>query len=243
MNRLARVLILMLAAPLYAQDVIVFPFLQPNTPQAGAYGSMWLTRLTVFNDTGVARLVGLDCAGICGARVTVAPGETRTLSFGGSGFRLTGDQANLQYRLRAFDVSRLASSLGVEIPVMRSVDFADSVQLLDLATSPGYRTSLRIYSFRGVPVGRETVTVRISIFDEDGSLWREELMDLLPFSPTPYLELHSIERDLLAGAPATVRVEVASAMEPDDFGGFPIYAFATTTNNESQEVTLTTPAR
>lgn len=210
----------------------------------GANGSRWRSEATISNprpwfveNTNTLSPVRPCITYPCGERL--APGELATYGDGyPRGFVLQTprpEAPDLAFALRVRDVSRHAEGLGTQIPVVREKDFTHGtgVTLIDVPVDPRYRVKLRVYmieplaveNLSGLMTLRNTVTrattfTRGFVFESGG---RNE----------PYYA----ELDLPAGA-ANERVNVYLTLPLDATA----WAFATVTNNATQQVTIVTPS-
>lgn len=140
---------------------------------------------------------------------------------------------------RVRDLSRALHTWGTEIPVVRESEVGQTpITLIDLPVSDRFRTMIRMYDFDSV-AGEFTVTV----------LPLGEDTPLTEFA-VPVTELRTaggarqgIGVAVIAGlpipapAPDRIRLMIRTA-EPTRF-----WAFASITNNETQHVTIVSPAR
>ena len=209
----------------------------------GANGSRWRSEATLSNPrpwyVEKANTLSplLPCLVYpCGERL--APGEI--VSYGDGyprGFVLQAprpEAPDLAFSLRIRDVSRQAEGLGTQIPVVREKDFTHGtgVTLVDVPVDPRYRVKLRVYMIDPLPAFpqngllrlRNTVT-RATTFTRSFEL-----------QPGGRNEPYYAEIDLPAGA-ANERVNVHLTMPLDATA----WAFATVTNNATQQVTIVTP--
>jgi hypothetical protein len=132
-----------------------------------------------------------------------------------------GTGSAVAFNLRVADVSRAASSLGTEIPVVRADEFSiGGVALVGIPSDPRFRITLRIYSL-------DHVDGPLRLFGE--GLNRQVHLSTPDdiFEPA-YLEVHDLPpllTRLVILAPENVR----------------IWAFITVTNNDTQQITTVTP--
>ncbi len=136
---------------------------------------------------------------------------------------------NLWFALRVRDVSRAAEGFGTEIPVVReSGMFSGTMTLLDVPLDPAYRVKLRIYAFGEM----ETDDVgRISGFGT--FVMHRSCSGAASCASTPWYA----EIDL----PVRGDDERANLYVTPPAGAGLAWAFATVTNNETQQVTVVTP--
>lgn len=137
---------------------------------------------------------------------------------------------HLSFALRVRDVSRVAQGFGTDIPIVREEDlFRSTLTLLDVPRDPRYRVKLRVYAFDAED-GAEARVVggggRVSL------TLRRDCADAASCAATPaYAEL-----DVASGA-AGERVDLFIELPPGAAG----WAFASVTNNQTQQVTIVTP--
>lgn len=198
---------------------ILFPTLD-NT--AGAHGSQWVS------EAAVANLAHWSIKTYNDVEVT-GGGYPRGVAL----LVPRAESENLAFSLRVRDTSRAAEGYGTQVPVVRERDMFRGVEmtLLDIPVDPGYRTKLRIYAF---DTGQHDAYVTLdrgnateSFFVPVRRTCSGAACEAIPW----YAEL-----DLPAGA-AGERVNAYVSI-----GGqsTPAWAFASITNNETQQVTLVT---
>lgn len=208
----------------------------------GAFGSQWRSEATVSNPApwtvyAEYTLHNLGpCIGPCDP-----PFGPKSLEKFHNGYpqgtvmwapRSEAEQLALSLRIR--DVSRQEQGYGTEIPVVRERDFfhGENIRLLDVPLDPRYRVKVRIYMIEPVLAPALNGAVR----------WRSGDMVLhAPFTFTRRPSAFVIapwyaEVDLPAGT-AGERVNLEVLMPLDAIG----WAFATVTNNETQQVTIVAP--
>jgi hypothetical protein len=212
----------------------------------GAFGSRWRSEAVTSNPNPweVRALTALDPV-VCiwpPCLEQFAPGERRKEATGGfpRGLALLiprDDAETMAFSLRIRDISREADNLGVQVPVVRERDMFRNtdVTLLDVPLDPRYRTKVRVYVYpdpiytndptalnvRFRHVTRETQTVALSR-SCDGTR-----CEGAPF----YGEL-----DLAAGAQGE-HADLYVELPEGAFG----WAFASVTNNATQQVTIVAP--
>lgn len=203
----------------------------------GAFGSLFVSELTAFNDTDQTQLVrGLVIPCITSpcppdtSGISIPPHHTFTGFFptGEPGHLVTiADGARVEFNLRVRDLSRREDSAGTEVPVVRESDFLSRVNLLNVPAEANFRRLLRLYS--GVPID-----ARITI--------RSQGDDSVLSTATVHLAGGGLETPAYAefrDFPASIsplRIEI----EPIDPAG-KLWAFVSVTNNSTQEITLVTP--
>lgn len=131
----------------------------------------------------------------------------------------------LAFGLRVRDVSRVGEGYGTEVPVLRERDMITGpLTLLDVPLDPQYRVKVRIYAYDDASAG--------TLIVDDGTKASEiaftAARDCVACADAAYAEV-----DLptaAAGARANVYVRLQNAA--------PSWAFATVTNNVTQQVTI-----
>jgi hypothetical protein len=224
------------ARELEQQPRVFIPVLVSNLNGAG--GSVWDTDLWATNTSDQPVLyqitVCLQSAG-CNDINTIPPQSTQPR--GESSSRPTGrwlplDPAvHLDSRLR--DVSRNASSAGIELPLVREADFrGDEINLNAIRRDAGFRITLRVY---GLEAGGD---VTLDELDVNGNLLRTRVVTLappaLPGLLTGYAQL------ALDTTPDTTPIRIR--IRPRTLN-LRIWALASITNNATSEVTLVQPWR
>jgi len=147
----------------------------------------------------------------------------------------------VDFNLRVRDMSRTSDTWGTEIPAVRESEFrAKPIALLPLPIDSGFRSTLRVY---GWEESGGDVRVRVTVINTNNSTdhtVHEQTYSLSHVNTqygVPYLQLAV---DDLVGDSATetglVRVDVEPVTE-----GLRLWAFVSTTDNETQHFTTITP--
>jgi hypothetical protein len=222
-----------------AFEPILFPVLFSAD---GAFGSRWRAEATVSNPAPwtVHADYTLHNIGPC-VEDCDPPFEPKSIERFHDGYprgtvmwapRSEADQLALSLRIR--DVSREEQGYGTEIPVVREHDFIHgrNIRLLDVPLDPRYRVKVRVYMIKPVLAPSLGGAVRLR---------RGDTVLNLPFTFSAgrdglVIEPHYAEVDLPQGAVGE-RVNVEVVMPLDATG----WAFATVTNNETQQVTIVAP--
>jgi hypothetical protein len=209
----------------------------------GANGSRWRSEATLSNprpwyveNANTLSPVRPCLTYPCGERI--APGEIARYGDGyPHGFVLYAprpEAPDLAFALRIRDVSRQAEGLGTQVPVVREKDFTHGtgVTLLEVPLDPRYRVKLRVYMIDPQPLFGQTaqMTLRNTVTRAT------TLIRSFQLQPGGLNEPYSAELDLPTGA-ANERVNVYLTLPLDATG----WAFATVTNNTTQQVTTVTP--
>ena len=245
----------------HAFERVLFPVL---TRADGAAGSSWRSEAVILNPTRFPLLTANDITpdncvpAPCGD--VLLPGSR--MAFSGEGFPngvallVPRDEAeSLAFSLRARDVSRGAHNYGTEIPVVRERAMArqpesgpittpigsdaqrnDDLALLDIPRDTRYRIKVRLYAFRTDAV-EISDTVVLRIFGADGvekKLLSAPLRNTCSTAPC-------------ASAPRYAEFDLEPGTEgerSDLFASVPTgtlaWAFASITNNDTQQVTVVT---
>lgn len=213
---------------------------------AGAFGSQWRTEVWLHNLSNAAlprlrtqeQLIG--CApGYCD--VPLEARETRKLEIDSAprGYlmhiaRGSGDDLAVNVLFR--DLTRQATALGAEMPVVRESEFLTGHSaILNVPTEQKYRITLRGYAF-------ESGTIRFRVSRMDGTpLFESGLLSLYGGDDvTPH---HGVIADLMEAFPqlggmGPFRIEFDGL---ESSGDDRYWVFASITNNDTQHVTLITP--
>jgi hypothetical protein len=239
----------------------------------GSHGSLWTSQLVVHNASPHLAwlLPEAECSVILPFPITCPPefflfqpGETRAFPLGvdyrfGAFVYVPRPLKNeVDFQLRARDLSRENEGFGAEIPVVPLDAFtsspADSVRLFNVPVDSRYRATLRIYGGDAL-----AIEARIEIRSQsDGRLIERRFVTLLPgfqrsgapgsaeFPLTPsYLQLDPLSDIVRASGEDRVLITVYYQLPlvgPPPFR-LPVWAFISITNNVTQEVTVVTPHR
>jgi hypothetical protein len=225
---------------------VLLPVFTP--PVNGAFGSEFHTDLRVgTRRDSLLEIFGLDedCApplvcesfGINRPYLLFAGNEVKPndVTYSGKPGRflfLPAEQMKaLSANLRVYDVSRADLNFGTEIPVVHMRDFVkDRLVLLGVPTDPRFRNTLRIYG-----VGPSTVMVTVE-GRPPVEVHVQEGTDL--FDPA-----YAVFTDFPIGsAPVSVTIDAEQYTGPISPPlVFPIWAFITLTNNETQVISTISP--
>ncbi|HEV7238937.1 MAG TPA: hypothetical protein VGQ36_06815 [Thermoanaerobaculia bacterium] len=220
---------------------ILFPVLFQG---AGAHGSQWVSEAAIANPQPwavetVNHVFPFVCIFYpCGERLD----PEFFISFSGHGYphgiALIAPRAEadgLSFSLRVRDTARSAEGYGTQVPVVREGQMFRNTDLtlLDIPIDPRYRTKLRMYAF---DYGEHGAYVTI---DRAGSAPSESFF--VPVRRTCDFNLCEAipwygELDLPSGN-VDERVNVYVTIGDADS---PAWAFASITNNETQQVTIVT---
>lgn len=219
---------------------ILFPVLFDSK---GAHGSEWVSEAAIANPArwfveNFNRIDGEPCID-WGCSQLLSPASF--FAFGGAGHgngiallvpRAEADE--LAFSLRVRDVARQAEGFGTEIPVVREEKMAQGTTLtmLDVPVDPRYRAKLRIYAFEEHTHGAFVQVQRGSTFSGSPVILRRSCEGVGCAAAPWYGEL-----DLPPGA-AGERVNLYVQAGGEDALS---WAFATVTNNDTQQVTIVAP--
>lgn len=225
--------------------------LLPVTPGSveGAFGSRWVTSLTIGVHGSTSTEIGFRAPGPC--QLTCAtipifslPGGTTTefsgTSAGDSGrgiFLYLEPSVRSDVTLRVRDTSRSAESFGVSIPVVERSDlYGSAFGLVGIPNDDRFRSTLRVYDFSPEEPGR----VEIRLYRTGSPPEKDHLVrsttHLLSGSPE-HLLYPGFHQETLPPSDGTgYRIEIQPLDQSTDY-----WAFVSVTNNATQEVTLILP--
>ncbi len=223
-------------------DRILFPIFMP--PVHGAFGSEFHTIARIYNQgQSVVVFFGTDtnCSLADPPTLPDYPfplgadqpeREMFTLCSTSTGrlfYVPKGSGKSLAANLRVVDVSRQAESQGVEIPVVRDEDFrTEHLSLLNVPVDPKFRNTLRIYAlkpgFVNVSINNLVYPIPLTAGENRFEPWFASFSDF----PT---------KGQLPGNPSSVHIDIDTPLGSD----MPFWAFVSSTNNVTQEITVVTP--
>jgi hypothetical protein len=204
----------------------------------GAGGTQWQTHLWATNTSDqpvLYQIAPCSQSAECNRANTFPPQSTAGL--GDPSPRPTGrwlplDPAiHLEARLR--DLSRSASSAGIELPLVREADFrSDEIDLNAIPREARFRLTLRVY---GLDAGGD---VTVEQFNTLGNLLSTTAVTLAaPAVPGLLTGYAQIALDITPDTePIRLRISPRTA-------NLRIWALASITNNDTSEVTLVQPYR
>lgn len=247
---LAAIIAATFAFPLVADELVLVPLWYNGR---GAEGSNWTTHFSAFNagrgymepnDRGMlpCQWLANPCPrGFFEEKMIVYPAPH---SMAG-GFLMTVPNANqLHFSLRVFEESAWRDDLGVDIPVVRERDLIrGNVQLMDIPRSDVdlFRYTLRVYGVGEAGNAAVRLNGYLTMADGTPDLVMTKDVQLIRINHGLghyYLEDATFVRDLIAavGQMGMVRVEI----EPRT-PNLRWWAFASSTNKKTQDVTIVTP--
>jgi hypothetical protein len=158
--------------------------------------------------------------------------------------------SQLRYGLRVRDVSRDADGFGTEVPVVRARDFRDDgISLLGIPNQPNLRLTLRLYALDSaggqvlvrIFEQRKQVIVHESEQLAADTLVAERAVTLaVSGAPNPVdrdnYPAYAQVTDLPMPSTPLVRIDIVPVTS-----GLRIWAFASATNNTTQQVTVISP--
>ncbi|HEX8620055.1 MAG TPA: hypothetical protein VF911_20915, partial [Thermoanaerobaculia bacterium] len=193
----------------------------------GANGSDWQTEALMSNRARWPIATYLD--GTLTSRQTRGLNAQAQYLSGTAVLVPRAESEHLAFALRVRDVSRVAEGFGTEVPVVKEAGmFRGTMTLLDVPLDPAYRVKLRIYAFG--ELGAST-TGRIRGFGTFNMT--RSCSGAADCAMTPWYA----EIDL----PVTVEDARANLYVTPPAGASLAWAFASVTNNETQQVTIVTP--
>lgn len=228
--------------------------IHPLQQTPGQFGTSWVTDISILNAGSVpVSLAGTYYCFMCRTAQPLQPGVTYGIvpvapnsNIGGAFLFVDSRYAGqLRYALRVRDVSRESEGFGSEVPVVRSSEFrADGVSLLGIPNQPNLRLTLRIYALDG---GGD---VSVRIFEQRSAIVHEENpmpvdaliservvnLSVVQSFPADDYPPYAQVTDLPMVSTKLVRIDVVP-LTP----GIRIWAFASATNNTTQQVTVISP--
>jgi hypothetical protein len=261
-------LALALASPLAAQNAADYDrlLLPVFFFGAGAHGSLWTTSVTVTNngttDADMAQAIFGDaaCPTRCGcglirvikARSAAVVCDAFTTDAGLFVYVPKATRDALNWNVRIADTSRSSATAGTEVAVADlSKVGTNGVVLPAVLTGANYRTALRIYGLndgdtgimRIFDVGNLT-TPRAERNIQLANPIRDIIADPFPSRPAFLFipDLAAAVPELGAGGTWVIEIIPHAPVDP----GPPVptmWALASTTNNDTQQVTTVTPQR
>jgi len=225
-----------------ASERLLLPIISADTP--GALGSLWRSELWARNLSNEPGSVGplMQAHFILGRGVTyeLPVYKHRPSDPPGNFLFVSANIADsVAISLRISDVNSRAVNAGTEIPVVREREFRTGrVVLINVPANSLSRTTLRVYQSNPETSG----AVRVKVYPNQGDeLLGSAELPLLPREPLiffpAYAQILSISSSFPAvSAHATIRIEIEPVTE-----GPRIWAFTSTTNNMTQNVTIVSP--
>lgn len=207
-------------------------------PSRGAFGSEFRAELRAAVDRDRITIHGLylACIVACHAGEQQTAPLTPALELEPQDVKLDGtpgrfvyvakseDDGRLSMNLRVFDTSRPGENFGTELPIVRRAQFREEVTLVGIPSDSRFRNTLRIYGGGDAPAA-----VEVEIESAGARVVREIL---LPPAAGLYRP-GSVQFTDFPAAAGAMRVHVSAST--------PVWAFVSTTNNETQHITTITP--
>ncbi len=242
-------LVATLAVPVSAELVLV-PLWYRGP---GAEGSNWTTHFSAFNtgsyiepnDRGIlpCQWMANPCPrGFWQDKMIIYPAP---LSLPGGFVMSIGDASRLQFSLRVFEEAARMEDLGVDIPVVRERDlrYNAPVQLMDIPASDTehFRYTLRVYGIGDAAVAYARINGYLTMADGTPDLVLTRNVQLVRIGHGlghHYLEDGTFVRDLVfaVGGMGQMRVEIEPLSQNMRW-----WAFVSSTNRRTQDVTIVTP--
>ena len=227
-------------------DRLLVPIVANFVP--GAFGSIWLSELVGRNDNDHDIFVSqfLHSNAFIPPKTTFQPS---IYTNNGAAFVYHDHAAYdaywprpLAFSLRVRDVTRQADSWGTEVPLVRSEDafIGRPVDLMNIPFEPETRITLRIYDLDG-PTGGE-VPVYIRSNDSDALLGSTvAAFDSGSYENMPLVPgLITLNVNALTGTAIAQRVRIQVGEQGQQKR---LWAMASVTDNETQQVTIITPVK
>ncbi len=241
----------------YADDAtVLLPLGLFRTP--GAFGSLWQTELSIKNTNAAAIQIshaGSQCSIVCpfptfelssGKSIAVDNPVNEQLVASTSGLILHIEAvpmvsgSDVHFNLRIRDLSRTTSSWGTELPVVRASQFNTSpIELLNVPVTPGFRLTVRVYALDGqtpVPAVARVYDLGTGLILAEVSFVLDRSSDQSATYYPAYAQLDALTKNLTGLTGESVVIEIL----PSQIGQR-LWAFASITNNDTQDVTTITP--
>ena len=231
---------LLLAGAALAQDAgnvrILLPISVSDVP--GAYGTLWSTELWYRNNGDVPvpvfPLAVTDAVFPVHTTLLLQPGSFPATSPGRILFMQSEGAENVQFDLRLFNHAERSDSWGAQIPVVRESEFRNELTLINIPTSPEFRSALRVYGLPEELSGQGTI--QIDITSNTNELLASTTMTVGGVIPL-YAQFLSLADEFPEiRAADRVNVHVQSLSE-----GVKLWAFVAVVSNSTQEVSIIAP--
>ena len=210
-------------APPEQMERFLLPLFVPPIP--GAFGSQFVTDFRArAEDWRSIALFGVNTTGNEHVELGHSPDGYSPRHFDYTGtpgrFFYVNDTSigDFAASLHVYDTSRAGENRGTQLPIVRETQFDTRLFLLGVPTDPLYRNTLRIY---GTTPGAVTVTIGstpLTVFLQGARTTFEPAFAQITDFPIGY---------------ETIDVKIESAS--------PVWAFISTTNNDTQLITTITP--
>ncbi len=150
--------------------------------------------------------------------------------------------ASVDMELRVRDLSRDNKGLGSEVPIVPATAFSNPVRLIDIPNDPRFRVSLRVYgatSTSPVPIHYRVLSGGSNsiVAAGDAALSIYPFVGDLPVNPS-YAQLDPMSNAVRASSETSLRIEVSTPGSQT-----PLWAMASITNSDTQQVTIISPRR
>lgn len=261
MKRFAVVLFVLAAGNVAAAQRFLVP-IHLIDPVEGAYGSRWVSELTILNTGSTAAYIENygDCGPISGpCFAPIEPGVSETggrireiaLGYGVPAALLIIDDQyvdQLALQLRVRDISRGHQNWGAWLPVVpETAAVRGPVVLLDIPVIERYRQTLRVYSFQRAADRAVRVRVYGAVTPDPHKPPTHDPLLADVIVPMRFAEgvgamPNYAEIGNLGALPGLTGYEkVWVSIEP--VGSFGIWGMVSVTNNTTQEITMIVPHR
>lgn len=238
----------------FPYERVLFPLAVAGPPIPGAQGSQWVVEAFGRNDASEPVDVTQQVFGTCGqcppkpsASTFQSPVISNDPNTGGFVYiGAPGADGKVTFTLRTQDVSRQAQTWGTTIPVVRERDVRTAkITLLNFPVTAAFRNTLRVYDF-DYPTNR-VVRLRVYPLSSNDALVDTQITLLAPNVANgpelyPLWPGRALLTDLASTFPALSALTTPARIELDPVTpGLRFWAFLSTTNNETQHVTVTFP--
>lgn len=226
-------------------------------PLEGAYGSRWVSRLTIANRSNEPVTVwGVEACptGPCAPPSPIPPQTTMFPTFNavpygamwGMVFVDATQRKDVSFSLRLHDTSRQLSTWGTAIPVIYEDElFAGLMTILDVPNDSIGRVTIRVYDtdpmpgdgavFRVYATSRENITTEQPTQPDTLIAEMHAVFGTIPARVPPGVIVSPLEA-IVSTSATRLRIDII----PDDQAR-KYWAFGSVTNNDTQHVTLLLP--
>lgn len=216
---------------------LLVPVLVSNLP--GAMGSVWQTDMWITNVSSQPIVYGINpCnqACCCAEINTIGPQSTKRYAENRPQGRYFGAADSIKLEVRLRDLTRNASSAGVNLPVVREDEFrADEMSLIAVPRDPRFRVLVRFYMLdKALPLSVDQIDASGNIVQTDQVQLNPPVGGLFAGLAPAYGQLSLDPGTQEAAEPVRIRIK---AIYPNTS----FWAFASVTNNDTSEVTLILP--
>lgn len=210
-------------------------------PTHGAFGSLWVSELWIYNGTSRLAFVspsliadwGIFAGQVLNPSDSAVPKRPVGRPPGSYSLLAATEPRQVRFNLRIRDLSRQGGSWGTELPVIREEDFRqEKIVLLNIPAANSFRRTLRIYEPLAIGQGGGDVIIQLVGIPDNQLLWERQVT----LQRDPRYAYAEIPLNAQFQGAERARIEI----EPL-YPWMRIWAFVSITSNETQQVTTVTP--